>query len=89
MAMVATTSEWYYSKVSFILDTEEVILPMCDAVRRANIWEPQDLVEAVLTGAVKTWPGVTKRGIKQLFRAVRNQCKVDAAALMEAAKLYQ
>lgn len=89
MAMVATTSEWYYSKVSFILDYEEVILPMCDAVRRANIWEPQELVEAVLTGAVKTWPGVTKRGIKQLFQVLRNQCKIDAATLAKAATLYQ
>lgn len=80
--------EWSYTKVAFMLDVEEVIWPMCEAVKRANIWEPAELVEAVLTGTVKTWPKVTKKGIKGLFNVLRNQCKVDAATLMEAAKLY-
>lgn len=86
--MKIQTNDWVYSKVAYILDTEEVILPMCDAVRRANIWEPAELVNAVLTGAVKDWPKVTKKGIKGLFKVLRNQCHVDAATLMEAAKLY-
>lgn len=82
------TIEWSYCKVAFLLDYEEVIWPMCEAVKRADIWEPADLVKAVTSGAVKEWPKVTKRGIKDLFRVLRNQCKVDAATLMEAAKLY-
>lgn len=80
--------EWSYSKVAYLLDTEEVIWPMCEAVKRAGIWEPAELMEAVISGAVKSWPKVTKRGIKDLFRVLRNQCKMDAATLMEAAKLY-
>lgn len=80
--------EWSYSKVAYILDAEEVIWPMCENVRRANIWEPAELVEAVITGAVKSWPKVTKKGIKGLFKVLKNQCGMDAKTLMEAAKLY-
>lgn len=80
--------EWSYSKVAFMLDYEEVIWPMCEAVKRANIWEPAELVEAVITGAVKSWPKVTKKGIKGLFKVLKNQCNMDAVTLMEAAKLY-
>lgn len=80
--------EWAYTKVAFMLDAEEVIWPMCESVKRANIWEPAELVEAVLTGAVKDWPKVTKKGIKGLFKVLKNQCNMDAATLMEAAKLY-
>lgn len=80
--------EWSYSKVAFMLDYEEVIWPMCEAVKRANIWEPAELVEAVITGAVKSWPKVTKKGIKGLFKVLKNQCGMDAKTLMEAAKLY-
>lgn len=86
--MTKTSIEWSYTKVAFMLDYEEVIWPMCDAVKRANIWEPAELVDAVLSGAVKSWPKVTKKGIKGLFKVLRNQCNVDAATLMEAAKLY-
>ncbi len=88
MTTIKTSTEWTYCKVAFMLDYEEVILPMCDAVKRANIWEPAELVQAVLSGAVKTWPKTTKKGIKQLFSVLRNQCGVDAQTLMEAAKLY-
>lgn len=82
------TIEWSYSKVAYMLDYEEVIWPMCEAVRRAGIWTPDELVNAVLTGAVKSWPKVTKKGIKGLFKVLRNQCKVDMSTLMDAAKLY-
>ncbi len=86
--MTKTTIEWSYTKVAYMLDTEEVIWPMCEAVKRADIWEPAELVQAVLTGAVKTWPKVTKKGIKGLFRVLQNQCGVDKATLNQAAKLY-
>lgn len=80
--------EWSYSKVAFMLDYEEVVWPMCEAVRAANIWEPAELIEAVISGKVKSWKKATKRGIKQLFQVLRNQCRMDAKTLMEAAKLY-
>lgn len=86
--MAKTNIEWSYSKVAFMLDVEEVIWPMCEAVKRANIWEPAELMNAVLSGAIKDWPKVTKKGIKGLFKVMKNQCHVDAATLMEAAKLY-
>lgn len=80
--------EWSYTKVAFMLDTEEVIWPMCESVKRAGIWEPAELVEAVTSGAVRSWPKVTKKGIKGLFKVLKNQCGVTADVLMEAAKLY-
>lgn len=87
--MTKTTGiEWCYCKVAFMLDYEEVIWPMVEAVKRAGICEPAELVEAVLTGAVKSWPKVTKKGIKGLFEVLKNQCGIDAKTLMEAAKLY-
>lgn len=86
--MARKSIEWSYSKVAYLLDVEEVVWPMCEAVKAANIWEPAELVQAVLSGEVKTWKKTTKRGIKQLFTVLANQCKVDKATLNEAAKLY-
>lgn len=82
------TIEWNYTKVSYILDVEEVILPTCDAVRSAGIYEVEDLIKWVLDGKAKGRKGVTKKGLKQLFRVLRNQCGVDAKTLMEAAQHY-
>lgn len=82
------TIEWSYSKVAFLLDYEEVVWETCEAVRRAGIWEPAELVQAVLAGKAKEWKGITKRGIKGLFKVLANQCKVDSGTLFEAAKLY-
>lgn len=81
-------TEWSYCKVAYLLDTEEVGLPMCALVRAHEITEPRQLIDAVLSGAVATWPRTTKRGVKQLFGVLRNQCGVDAATLKEAAQRY-
>lgn len=86
--MKKPTIEWSYTKLAYMLDVEEVIWPMCEAVRRANIWTPEQLVEAVLLGDIRMWPKVTKKGLKGLFKVLRNQCKVDNKTLFEAAKLY-
>lgn len=87
----AQNFEWAYSKVAYFLDVEEVIWPTVDAVKANGVETPEQLVKAVLEGEVKTWPKgpkVTKKGLKQLFMVLRNQCGVNAAALAKAAKLY-
>lgn len=80
--------EWVYCKVAYLLDVEGVIWSTVDAIKAADIWEPEQLIKAVLEGEVKEWKGVTKRGIKQLFNVLRNQCGVDEKTLFEAVKLY-
>lgn len=80
--------EWAYCKVAYMLDVEEVIWPTVDAVKAADIWEPEQLVKEVLEGKAKEWKGVTKKGLKQLFAVLRNQCGVDAKTLFEAAQKY-
>lgn len=81
--------EWSYTKVSYLLDTEEVILPMCAAVKRANIWDVPELVKAVLSGEAAKWPKTTKKGYKGLFRVLHNQCGVSADILRPLwAKVY-
>lgn len=80
--------EWAYCKVAYLLDVQEVIWPMVALVKAADIWEPKQLVDAVLSGEVKTWEKVTKKGIKQLFRVLKEELGIDAKTLNEAAKLY-
>lgn len=88
MASKNQNFEWSYTRVAYVLDVEEVIWPMVSLVKAAGIWEVDELVHAVLSGSVRKWPKVTKKGIKQLFAVLRNQCGVDAKTLKEAAKLY-
>lgn len=82
------TFEWTYCKVAYLLDVQEVIWPMVAVVRSHDVREPQQLVDAVLSGNVRTWEKVTKKGIKQLFRVLREELGIDAKTLNEAAKLY-
>jgi len=85
----ASTLEWAYCKVAYMLDLEEVVWATTEQVRAHNIREPQELVEAVLSGEVRDWPKVTVRGLKGLFRVLRLQCNVDIDTLFDAARLYQ
>lgn len=81
MVVIASEYQWYYSKASYLLDVEEVVMPMVNCVKRHGITEQAQLVTAVLSGTVAEWPKVTRRGVKGLFRVLYNQCNIDKATL--------
>ena len=83
--MKAIKVDWAYTQIAYLLDVEEVVWPMVEAVRAAGINDTTDLRLAVLCGEPKTWgKRYTKRGMKGLMKVLYNHCKVDQTTLVSA-----